>query len=63
MSKVFDYFNELENNGEEPCCASLMEEGSCSCGDNNPIEPTDEELAEIENWVEELGDPEDFFNN
>jgi len=40
-----------------------MEEGSCSCGDNNPIEPTDEELAEIENWVEELGDPEDFFNN
>ena len=46
MSKVFEYFSEsIENGG--PCCPSVMETGQCNCG-----EPSNDELAEIENTLD-----------
>ena len=53
----------VEGCATKGCCVNKAVNNSELSEPKEPIEPTDSELAEIENWVEELGDPEDFFNN
>jgi|3_EtaG_2_1085321.scaffolds.fasta_scaffold83297_3 hypothetical protein len=54
MSKIFDYYN--QQNNEEPCCVPVMETGRCACGQLDPNdEPTDSELEEIEWEIDNLG--------
>ena len=45
----------------DECCVPFIEVGKCACGVNQPIEPTDAELAEIESELDAI-QPYDCYN-
>ena len=53
MNKVYDYFNQYGELMNEPQCKEEMEDQKdCVLGD---VEPTDDELLEIESMVDSMG--------